>query len=137
MISWHIEGPLVILDGNPIRIGWHKKAGDSKRTSIPPISPGENDTVRGLMHASLPFLSPIDSIAFDTIPDFFHGASLHESGIGAMIRLCESECESFRSRKPPGYELLLLLRGPKLAYHENIREVSTNAMFILQIILQT
>ena len=117
VIGRHVERPQVLVDGEARRADRGEEGGDAVGVAWLAAGPGEDQVVRGGVHAGVPGLlagdHPVAAIA--------DGRGLHERGVAAVRGLGDAEREAPASGRQVLDPVGLLLRGAVLDHQQQAR----------------
>ena len=134
MVCGHVESPFVAFDLDSGCLPWHDEASNTISLAVLATRSREDEAMRGFVHSCLPHLAAVDDVAAVSLFDSFSG---HESGIAAMARLSQTECDANPSLQPSFDELLLLLLCAEVLDHDHVWEVAYYGVLVLQVVEET
>src|SRR5258707_15485084 len=96
---------------------------------------GEDEAVRGAVHAGLPALVAVDFIGWLAVwKSDRDGAGVHVCGVGAVVDFGEAEGGAEFAACGHGDELVTLLFGAVVVKHDDYGVVADNGVLILQVV---
>ena len=132
VVGGHVERPQELIDREAGGADRDQETGDAGAAARHPARPGEDQVVRGGVHAGVPRLFSID----DPLIARPFGPGFHERGIAAVLGLGDAEREVAPARGQAVHPLALLLLAAVVQHQQQADVVAHDGVLVLQVAVQ-
>ena len=135
MVGGHVEGPFEGLDFYAGCGARDDEGGDALWRAVLAGGAGEDEGVRGAVHAGLPAFVAVDFVAgLAVLEGDGFGAGVHVGGIGAVMDFSQAEGGAELPAGGKRDVVIALLFGAVVVKHDDERVVADDGVLILEVV---